>query len=221
MKKLVINKEHKMLIDSVVMENPKYRGNEELIDLFSEAVYKKSYLLMDAIRDKARLKRHIAMISDSCIDQILKEKKKFEDTKVARKTRNIDNMTSQIVNIKKTPLTPEVDLEDELKKHQEQKGIVNLKEEIQRSEKYDSTDLLIDPIEFCPKKRVSSASVNKLMQIVQSVSQKFPKKRYNEIFAYRYIKKLNQIEIARQMKISQVELSKRFVELVQLAKESI
>ena len=80
---------------------------------------------------------------------------------------------------------------------------------------------LIDPLEFCPQRRISEYTVDKLIQVVKAVSASFPKKRYYEIFTLRYIKKLNQSQIAQEMKISQVELSKRFVELIKLTRENI
>ena len=81
--------------------------------------------------------------------------------------------------------------------------------------------MLIDPLEFCPQKRVSEHTVDKLIQIVKMISEQYPKKRYYEIFSLRYLKRYNQMEIAREMKISQVELSKRFVELIKLTQENI
>ena len=74
MRKLQINKDHRALIESVIRENPKFKGNDNLMDAFCFAIYKKSYLLIDAIRDMSRLRRHLVMISDSCIEQIIKEK---------------------------------------------------------------------------------------------------------------------------------------------------
>lgn len=220
MKKTQINAEHKALIESVIRESAKFRGNEELIDLFCEATYKKSYLLMDAIRDTARLKRHLLMICDSCMDQIIKEKKRFEETKIYRQIEHTSNLQKEIVSVKKSPLTEHEELEEELKMQQARKSVVNLKEEIQRSEKYDSVDILIDPLDFCPQRRVSERTAQKLIQIVKSIDSKFPKKRYYEMFALRYMKKMNQMDMAREMKISQVELSKRFVELIKLTREN-
>ena len=220
---MIIKKEDKELIVSVIKENPKYRGNEDITDVFVEAVYAKSYLLIDAIRDKQRVKRHLSAICDSCMSQVLGEKRKFVKNQLYRKieqnnTKMQDN--NSIVSLKKrTPL----DYNDEQSNPDLQKiknNIVNLKEEIQRSEKYDKVDTLIDPLEYCPQKRISERTLDKLITLVKRISDKFPKKRYYEIFSLRYIRRYNQTEIAREMKISQVELSKRFVELIRLTRES-
>lgn len=220
MKKTKINSEHRALIETVIRESAKFRGNEELIDIFCEAIYKKSYLIMDAIRDTARLKRHLMMICDSCMDQIIKEKRKYEQTRVYRQIEQNSRLQEEIVPLKKNPLKEQEELEEEFKMHQAAQSVINLKEEIQRSEKYDSSDMLIDPLEFCPQKRISQYTIEKLIQIVKIIDSKFPKKRYYEIFSLRYIKNYNQTDIAREMKISQVELSKRFVELINLTRQN-
>ena len=220
MKKLKIKNEHRTLIETVIRDSVKFRGNEELIDLFCDAIYKKSYLIMDAIRDEARLKRHLMMICDSCMDQIIKEKRKYEQTKVYRHIEQQSKLQEEIVTLKKNPLSEPEELDEEFRMHQASRSVVNLKEEIQRSEKYDSSDMLIDPLDFCPQKRISEHTIEKLIQIVKMIDKKFPKKRYYEIFTLRYIKKFHQVDIAREMKISQVELSKRFVELIKLTREN-
>ena len=220
MKKMQINEEHKSLIESVIIENPKYGGHEELLNIFCESVYKKSYLVIDAIRDTARLKRHLAVICDSCIDNILKEKQKYDDINIYRKydTAKADK---GVVSVKK--LSP-VDDEEETKKllkNQNKEKIINLKEEIQKNERIDAVSMLIDPLEFCPQKRVSEHTLDKLINIIKQINRQYPAKRYYEIFYLRYIKKRNQSEIAQEMKISQMELSKRFVELINLARENV
>ena len=173
MKKLQINSEHRALIESVIRESAKFRGNEELIELFCEAVYRKSYLLMDAIRDVARLRRHLMMICDSCMEQIIREKKRFEETKIYRQIEHNSKLQEEIVSVKKSPLTEDEELEQEFKMQQARSSVVNLKEEIQRSEKYDSVDMLIDPLDFCPQKRVSQHTLEKLIQIVKTIDTKF------------------------------------------------
>ena len=220
MKKLQIKKEHRALIESVIRENPKFKGHENLIDLFCDAIYKKSYLLIDAIRDMSRLRRHLGMISDSCIEQIIKEKKRYDDTKLYDKIIKKSRYKNDIVSLKKND-TPEDNEKKDIEDKTSDIEVVNLKEEIQRSEKYDSTQDLIDPIEFCPRKKISSSTIEKLAKIIKKIDEQYPQKRYYEIFSLRYIKKYSQMDTARDLKISQIELSKRFVELITLAKNNL
>ena len=223
MRKLQINKEHRALIESVIRENPKFKGNEKLIDVFCDAIYRKSYLLIDAIRDMSRLRRHLLMISDSCIDQIIKEKRSYEDTKLYNEILQKSKHEKEIVSLRKNNKIFGGDEEDQrdFMPKTDKAGIVNLKEEIQRSEKYDATQNLIDPLEYCPRKRVSENTIDKLIKIVKMIDKQYPKKKFYEIFSLRYMKKYDQTEIARSMKISQIELSKRFAELIMLTKDNV
>lgn len=221
MRKNQINKDHRALIESVIRESPKFQGHEELIDIFCEAIYKKSYLVIDAIRDIPRLRRHLALICDGCIDNVLKEKQKFDDTKLYKQIEKNAKLKEEIVSVKKpSPLDEEDELEKEFDT-KTKKEIINLKEEIQRAERYESVDMLIDPLDFCPQKRISEHTVDRLINLVKQISEQYPNKKYYDIFSLRYIKKYKQAEIAQEMKISQVELSKRFVELIKLTRENI
>jgi len=221
MKKLQIDKNQRALIESVIRENNKFRGNEELLEMFCEAIYRKSYLIMDAIRDMSRLRRHLLMISDSCMDSIIKEKKKFEQSKLYQEIERRQRMTPEVVSVKNRTLEDDEELHEELKRHKAKESLINLKEEIKRSELYDSSDMLIDPAEFCPKKRISENTLEKLIQIVKAVDSQYPNKKYFKIFSMRYLKRFNQVEIAKNLNISQVELSKRFVEMVKLTGECL
>ncbi len=217
-----IKPEHRQLIESIIRENAKFKGHEELIDIFFDAIYKKSYLLIDAIKDLPRLKRHLNFICDSCMDTVIKEKKKFDDTKVYKQLEQTTKLKDNIVSVKQE--NPLFDTDEVLREHDiyaNNPNIVNLKEEIQRSERYSATDMLIDPLDFCPQKRVSEHTVEKLIKIVKDINEQYPGKKYYEIFSLRYMKNLNQTDIAKEMKISQVELSKRFVELIKLTRESL
>ena len=215
-----INKKHRELIESVIRENTKFKGNEELLNLFIEAIYKKSYLIMDAIKDMSRLRRHLLIICDSCMEQVLKEKQKFDEIKIYKQIEKKQRLEESIVSVKKD-IVKEENVDEAVELERAKKNIINLKEEIQRSEKYDSVDSLIDPLEFCPQKRISEHTLAKLINIVKDIDEKNPQKNYFEIFSLRYIKKFNQGEIAKELKISQIELSKRFVELVKLTREYI
>ena len=153
-------------------------------------------------------------------EQIIKEKRKFEETKVYRQIEYNSRLKENIVSVKKSPLRDEDDVNEDFRMQRAKDSVINIKEELQMSERYDSVESLIDPLEFCPQRRISEYTVDKLIQVVKAVSTSFPKKRYYEIFTLRYIKKLNQSQIAQEMKISQVELSKRFVELIKLTREN-
>ena len=220
MKKIQIDNVHKDLIASIVKENPKFKEHEELLDIFCEAIYKKSYLVIDAIRDIPRLKRHLTVICDSCMDTIIKEKQKFDDIKIYKQSDK-PTIEKEVVSLKKPSFLDEDDEIENKFENKQKEAIVNLKEEIQKAERYDAVSMLIDPLDFCPQKRVSEYTVDRLINIVKQIDRQYPTKDYFQIFYLRYIKKLKQTKIAQELKISQIELSKRFIELINLARESI
>ncbi len=219
MRKLQISKEHRALIESVIRENPKFKGHEKLIDFFCEAIYRKSYLLIDAIRDMSRLRRHLSMISDSCMEQIIKEKKKYDNTKLYDDIMRKSRYKKEIVSLKKEKNVNQN--KSEFEQNVNKSGIVSLKEEIQRSEKYDAVGSIIDPLEFYPKKKFGRETVEKLAKIIRKIDKQYPQKRYYEMFSLRYIKKYSQTDMARILKASQIELSKRFIELVSIVKDNV
>lgn len=200
MKKLQMNNEQKNLILSVVRQSALWRGNEDLSDLFLEAIYKKSYLLIDAIKDQNRLKRHLAPICETCMEQIIKQSQKFAPRREAK---------DEIISLK---------THDNF--NNEEQEVISLKEEF-KIPKNNSTRALIDPIEYCPKKEASEQTVEKLIRIIKQIDEKYPKKNYYELFFMRYLKGLNQTEICSNLQISPTELSKRFVELVKLTREKV
>jgi len=221
MKKVQISNENRALIESVVRKSPKFKGNEELIELFVEAIYKKTYLLMDTLRDEARVLKHLNAVCDGCMEQIIKEKQKY--TRAASAYERIEKrsqLEDSIVKLKSTLLDDPNEIEERFSAKNPNK-LVSLKEEIQRSQKYENVESLIDPLEFCPQKRVSEHTLEKLIQIIKTIDMKFPRKGYYELFSLRYVKRFKQSDIARDMSISQIELSKRFVELIKLTKENI
>jgi len=199
MKKLQMNNEQKNLILSVVKQSALWHGNEDLCELFLEAIYKKSYLLIDAIKDQNRLKRHLAPIAETCMEQIIKQSQKFAP--------------------RRQPKDEIISLKTHEKKDESQK-IISLKEEFEIPDN-DSKDVLIDPVDYCPKKEASEQTVEKLIRIVKQIDEKHPKKNYYELFFLRYLKGLNQTEICSNLQITPLELSKRFVELVKLTREKI
>ncbi len=214
-----ITKETKALIESVIKESPKYKGNEELLDIFSDAIYKKSYLLIDAIKDKSRLRRHLITICDSTISQILKEKKRFDETKLFTEIQRKAALRNSQQN--KRSYTGDVRPVQDKQQAPYSGEIVNIKEEVIKKERIDSVASLIDPIELFPLRKVSQKALRMLIKAVKSADMRFPKRQYYEIFKLRYMQGLDQMEIASALEISQAELSKRFVELIRVVMKNV
>lgn len=95
------------------------------------------------------------------------------------------------------------------------KSFVNLKErEISTNlSDEDKYGLLIDPLEFSPKKNMADSYAKKLAQVVKKIDTKNPEKNYLEIFEMRYVKKMHANEISAITKIPHSDLSMRFCEM--------
>ena len=87
-------------------------------------------------------------------------------------------------------------------------------------EKNSPLNALIDPIKVFPQKLENEEILDDLIKTVKVIDAKFPNKEFYKMFYMRYIEHFSQSEIAREMRISQAELSKRLVELVGLVKEN-
>ena len=210
MKKLEIAANQRQLIESVIKEHPKYSQVSDMLDFLCEVIYRKSYLLIDTIKDEQRLKRHLAMVCDSCIDEIIK-KHRPELNNVAKK-----DVKDEIVSIKKNSVS------DERKKpiNENVKSERFSKERNLTYEKNSPLSTLIDPIKVFPQKLENEEILDDLIKTVKVLDAKFPNKEFYKMFYMRYIEHFSQSEIAREMRISQAELSKRLVELVGLVKEN-
>ncbi len=193
---MYIDKNHKNLIESVIKENRRYKGNEQLLDIFLEAVYKKSYLLLDAMKDQNRLKRHLEEICDTCLEDILLEKQKFDGIRIAKKPPVAKKQPP--LEEKKAEILPQAEFKS-----------------------YESNELnsVDDPINFFPQQNIVPSKLETFINYIKEIDEIYPSKKYYDIFCLRYLKKQDQTQIAQILEISQIEVSKRFVELVNLIKD--
>ncbi len=214
MKKLQINENQKALIISVIKESPKFLGHDELLDEIVDAVYKKSYLLMDAIKDMSRLRRHLSTITDSTVDAILKEKKILDEARLFKQIKENARKTQNIISLKNN-------VDRSFDNQNNPPKIVNLRQEIKKSEKFDGLSIFVDPKDSVETKEIPLDTMDKFIRIIKTIDQKFPDKKYFEIFTLRYLKNYSQGEIAKMMHISKTELAKRFMELIELTSSNV
>lgn len=216
MKNLEISTQHRLLLESIIKENKNYIGHEVLLEKFVEAIYKKTYLIIGAIKDMSRLRRHLLIITDGVMEAIIKEQKNIDDENLLKKIQQNALRNEGIVSVREN-----ISEKYKLSKEVEKADIVNLKEEIQRSENVQGTDELNDPLNGIVEKEIPVDIIDKLVHIVKIIDLKYQDKNYYKIFELRYLKKYPQSQIARMPSISQAQLCKRYVELIELVKESL
>ncbi len=228
---LQISEEHKELLISVIKECPKYFEHSELLDEFIVKTYQKSYLLIGAIKDKARLRRHLLNIAQGVISEVLKDKKIVDEQILYNHIKNNPEKRQNIISLKDelpnqfkvgNEIVQDIRSVDDNNYYDEgQSDVVTLQGEIQTNEQFKGASKLDDPIENIEENEVSSNTIDKLLHMIRLIDLKNPDEKYFEIFTYRYLKKYSQSEIAQVIGITQIELSKRFIELMEKIKEFI
>ena len=77
---------------------------------------------------------------------------------------------------------------------------------------------IADPRESFEEKVVRKDLLQKIVDIVLVAQKNNPTKEFLKIFFLRYVKEMKQKEIAKEINISQAEVSKRLVEISQIVK---
>ncbi len=78
-----------------------------------------------------------------------------------------------------------------------------------------------DPLDGIKAKKVSKELTEKIIDIVKFAHKKDPDKQYCKIFHLKYVQKLKQSEIARQLGIAEDELCDRYLKLVRIVKNGL
>ena len=205
-----MNKEQRDLIESVIRQHPLYKGHEGLMELFSAEIYKKSYLLLNSVSNIASLKNYLIKVADTAIANVIKE------------SADIKLPYVSISDNKKQPVERSIQ-EQKLPQLPEKKSslIVSLHKNSKIEDVEDAYMGLIDPDEFFPEKHTSDTVAKNIIHIIERLDAAYPNEKYADIFNLRYIQKMHQSAIARKLKISQADLSKKFYELVRLIKQQL
>lgn len=205
-----MNKEQRDLIENVIRQHPLYVGHEGLTELFCTEIYKKSYLLLNSVSNIASLKNYLVKVADTVIANVIKESADIKLPCIPVAEKNIKKINEVAVNHEESP---------EVKKTQSL--VVSLHKNSSIEDVESSYMGLIDPDEFFPEKHTSDTVAKSIIRIVNKLDIAYPNEKYADIFHLRYVQKLHQSAIARKLKLSQSDLSKRFYELVKLIKQQL
>lgn len=213
----ILDVEKQALIESIIKQNPNYKGNEHLLEQFCTEVYKKSYLLLDSVSNIDSLKNYLTKVVDNSISTIVKNSKILNNDSII--SEHVPKM-AQMIEIERR----DIDTADEIKKifaPQENKIVSIYSKNNEKKGLYNPYDGLIDPLEMIKEKPINPVLAQNLVDAVKKIHEKDPNKKFKEIFTMRYIQKMHQSVIAKNLKISQDDLSKRFCEMVKLVRDEI
>ena len=186
------------LIEKLVKSNNKYSGNEDLLSDFCSEAFKRSHTLLENA-DIADVKAYLSKVVNTAILTVLKENGRV------RRRENKYVSTKEIL-INPLPAKTAVSEQEKLETATAQP--------FSRDFLYE----IADPRESFEEKVVRKDLLQKIVDIVLVAQKNNPTKEFLKIFFLRYVKEMKQKEIAKEINISQAEVSKRLVEISQIVK---
>ena len=178
------------LIKKIIKSDKKYTSNEDLFEDFFNETYKRSFLIMKTVENASYLEAYLRKIATTSIVLVLK------DSGRVRRTREGFIPTHE-QSLDEIILVPE-----------------NKYSNIQIN--YDIVDLKDGPEEIAIKKEV----LQTLVDAVCIAHNNNPSRQYMQLYQLRYVKSLKQNQIAQELNLSQSEVSKRLLEMMELVKEA-
>lgn len=178
------------LIKKIIISNKKYTSNEDLFEDFFNETCKRSFLIMKSIKNEASLEAYLRKIATTSIIEVLKDSGRVRRT------------SEGFVKVEEKSLEEITSVPD------------NKYSNVQIH--YDLIDLSDSPEEIVIKKE----TLQKLYDAVLIANNLNPSKQYMQLYELRYQKGLKQKEIAEALNLSQSEVSKRLLELMQEVKNT-
>lgn len=185
---LEIEQEKLDLIKKIILSDKKYIDNEDLFDDFFNEAYKRSFLMLKTVKNEASLELYLKKIVTTSILTVLKDSGRVRRTK--------EGFVS----------TEETSLEEIISIPPNKYSNANIN--------YDIVDLSDGPEEITIKKE----TLQTLIDTVSIIHNNNPTKQYMQLYQLRYIKGLKQKQIAQELNLSQSEVSKRLLELMEEVK---
>lgn len=181
------------LIKKIITTDKKYVDNEDLFDDFFNETYKRSFIVMKSVKNEASLEAYLRKIATTSIINVLKDSGRLRRTGegfTPIKEKSLDELI--------VPPTQQA---------QSQYANVDIN--------YDIIDLSDGPEEVVIKKEI----LQKLIDSVSIAHTNTPAKQYMQLYELRYVKGLKQKQIAEELNLSQSEVSKRLLELIEEVKK--
>lgn len=226
-------KKQKGLIEKLVKSNPKFNGNEDLIEDFCSETYQKSYFILQSIEDINTLEIYLKKVVSSAIIDVLKI-----NGRIVRNTNGyssikeinlpfekpVEYISPEDLNyIKEKEVIatdlPQKDIEREEKQEKEHSFFQNYKTQTRDI----SIDLegIKDPRDGIEEQIIRKDIIENIITLVKQINKEQPEEKFLKIFFSRYFLQMKQREISQEIGVSQSEISKRLVHLSRLVKEKL
>ena len=182
-------------IKKAIVNNKKYVSNEDLYDDFFNETCKRALLIIKTIKNEAALDAYLKKIATTSIIQVLKDS--------GRVRRVAENYVKHVEEPLETVVT------ECLSSNENKYSKVKIN--------YDVIDISDGPEEIAIKKEV----LQKLYDAIVIANSENPAKQFLTLYNLRYVKGMKQNQIADEMGISQGEVSKRLLELMEHVKVTL
>lgn len=195
-----IKEEYRRIIEDTVKESKYYPNNEHLLDEFCESIYQKTYLILGTKQSEIELREYLKGVAHRVIVGVLK---KYAYDKYLPKDNQ--GVSLGIKNAFKKAETPLI-------------GYGEKYSDLASDEQFSDYENVPDPLLYIKDKSISKNFLRKVVTAIYDTHQQMPNRLYFQIFYYKYFKQVPQTEVAKRLGITQSELSKRLIELVQIIK---
>ncbi len=186
-----LSQEHLDLIEKIIKSDKKFQNNEDLFDDFFNETCKRSLSIVETMDDSDVLESYLRKIASTAIVVVLKD--------MGRIRRTHQNYVN---NDKETHLSADTDKDNNIKPFN-----VN----------YDFIAIRTTPEDIVIEKELLQLVYD---SVIIAHSQNAAK-QYLQLYELRYVEGKKQTEIAREMNLSQSQVSKRLFELMDEVKKAI
>ena len=188
---MILEQDKVKLIKKIITSDKKYTDNEDLFDDFFNETYKRSFLIMKTVKKESSLEAYLRKIATTSILNVLKDS--------GRVKRTAEGFLP----------TKEASLDEifSIPNNKYSNVVIN----------YDIVDLKDNPEEIVLKKEVLKTVIDTVVIVHNNTLDK----QYLRLYQMRYIKGLKQKQIAQELNLSQGEVSKRLLELMEEVKNAL
>ncbi len=180
--------EQRSLIEKFVRANKNFTGNEDLLEDFCSEAFQKSYMMFNSTSNIQKIESYVSKVVHTSILSVLKDSGRI------RRTGNGYIPTNEV---KLSELTQEKTLQTSPLGH-------------------EFVFDFPDPSETAEEVIITKDCLQKITDAVCIIHKEVPSQLFLEIFYQRYVKGNKQKEIAKELNLSQSEVSKRLLQLSKL-----
>ena len=185
---MLLVEEQRSLIEKIVKSNKNFRGNEDLLEDFCSEAFQKSYMIFNSSSSVQKIESYVTKVVHTSILSVLKNSGRVRRTNDGFvPTKEIKVPEfSPATVVKPTVFGPEFVLD------------------------------FPDPKESVEEILITKECLQRIADSVCIIHKELPSLSFLEIFHMRYVKGYKQAEIAKNLNLSQAEVSKRLMQLSKL-----